>query len=163
MENTLLASSFHLKIINMKPINPFLKIAAFTSFSILLILFVAFRAGALDKYFQKDPEPLAAYKEKERTIEIFPGPDTPDKKQTMMSSSKSAIIYEPKFSPHVDTSFKLHPLQDTSKKKTADSVTKLKKIQVMGGSKSAYIYDPSDWDKKTPAKKDTGKKTTPKK
>ena len=148
------------------------RILTFSVFLAFIAGFVAYRAGAFESE-SGSPEPLI---EEAMMAVDTPGVKTDSLKvfelnEEMMSSSKSMVIYTP---PKQDTakkkqdSISRHIMMtssksggiflpkdlkiDTSRQEKTDAGNQQKK-PMMGGSKSAYIYDPSDFE----PKKDTAK------
>ncbi|HWY35177.1 MAG TPA: hypothetical protein VNX68_11065 [Nitrosopumilaceae archaeon] len=80
--------------------------------------------------------------------------DSPKPFPAMMSTSKSTVIYDDKIRMNSQNS-KVY-LQDTSRKKKiskADSSKKvMKRTQIMGSSKAAFIYEPDQDTSKKNAK-----------
>lgn len=129
------------------------QVAALSGFILLLIVFVAYRSGAFDRYLgpaKKDHTAMFLENNAANnayTIAIDSPPPVPDSariKRQIMHGSKSGAVFEP-----LNAEFKADSVKTDTVKKTRI---------MMGGSKSAPVIRPPDTTKKS--KPDTIRRRT---
>ncbi|MGZ4056193.1 MAG: hypothetical protein ACXVPU_17360 [Bacteroidia bacterium] len=123
---------------------PILKIVTLSVFSLLIICFVAYRAGVFENSTDSGRTMLEnGFLESQNTIAI----DTPKTKsdsviienKEMMSSSKSIVIYK---QPPVKNGQTINGASAPASKTDTTKKVVPKKV-IMSSSKSAFIYDPN--------------------
>lgn len=129
-----------------------IKVITISVFTILIVCFVCYRVGAFDNFSFASASAENYYDASNAQMAVdtpIVAKDSIVVEREIMSSSKSMVMPKPK---KTDTVKKVAPVNnapppaDTTKKKP------LKKSNIMGSSKSAYIYEPEPDTSKKPKK-----------
>lgn len=129
----------------MRSTKPLLRIAALSSFVLLMVVFVAYRGGALDRFLgENDNIPMNEIERDHSRVDSPPA-KVSDPGMLIMPSSKSGGMFIDDLTPNQQDTAKKSQ-SSKSKTKPAPPDTSKKKAQqkkaYMGGSKSGYIFDP---------------------